>query len=211
MASWGGDAQGSSGEGDPFSFPSPGCSESARLSRVPGLRAFPRDPPPFPRDQLLQPGPPWLVRGGGAEAKDTVARVGPVLQAAIPYLPPAPAGKELQAGRAPREVLYCEQQEGRAQHFVPSATVLGFLSQPDGSTDAARVRRRPSLLPPHAGSRPNSAFGPTVVNLPRPPWHRLGSAAVGMLQWGAGWDHGAEGRDVGRRSGFVLAGASRRA
>lgn len=96
-------------------------------------------------------------------------------------------------------------QDGRAQHFVPRATVLGFLLQPDRRTDTTWARRRPPLLPPCAGSRPNSTLGPASVNLARLPRYRLGSAAVGMLRWGAGWDHGAEGRDVGGQSGFALA------
>jgi len=123
----------------------------------------------------------------------------------FPTYPPRPRAESCGQVPAPREVSYPASQEGRAQHFVPCATVLGFLLQPDGRTDTARACRRPPLLPSRAGNGPNPALGLAGADLPRHPRHGLGSAAVGMLRWGAGWDHGAVGSDAGGQSGFAPA------
>lgn len=147
-----------------------------------------------------------------ASAGDVVAGVGPVLQAAIPYLPPRPADSERQAGRGPPAGFIPCEAGGESTALSacvcvvvppPRTTVLGFLLQADGRTDTARARRRPPLLPPRAGSGPNSVLGSAGVNQPRPPWQRLGPAAAGMLRWGAGWDRGQRGGMQEDRGGLL--------
>ena len=115
--------------------------------------------------------------GGGPQrcshptsAGEAVAGVGPALRAAVPYLPPSPAGRELRAGPGPPGGFVPRVAGGESAALCPLCHGVGF------PVAAGRTHRhRPSV---QTSSSPPFPCGQRTKSCARPRWCRSAPASA---------------------------------